>query len=194
MTTPTRLRIDHLPTPIGRLALVVDGVDKLCGVGFTDGEKKMDGRIHALAEDVAFELVPETNPGGVTELLRAYFEGDVAAIDRVPVTFGGTPFQRSVWNALREIPCGETWSYGKLARHIGKPAAVRAVGLANGANPVGIVVPCHRVIGADGSMTGYGGGIDRKKWLLAHENLPRTVPLKIQSPSELSDSSTTKMT
>ena len=169
MSTGIRLRLDHLATPIGRLALVVDADGNLCGVGFTDGEKKMDRQVRAFANDAALELVPEANPGGVTELLSAYFDGDLAAIDRVGVSFGGTPFQKSVWNALREIPCGETWSYGELARRIGKPAAVRAVGLANGANPVGIVVPCHRVIGADGSMTGYGGGIERKKWLLAHE-------------------------
>jgi methylated-DNA-[protein]-cysteine S-methyltransferase len=81
----------------------------------------------------------------------------------------GTDFQRTVWQALRRIPCGTTISYGELARRIGRPAAVRAVGLANGANPVGVVVPCHRVIGADGSLTGYGGGIERKRWLLAHE-------------------------
>src|SRR5207244_8999417 len=78
-------------------------------------------------------------------------------------------FQRQVWSALRQIPCGQTWSYGELACHIGRPKAVRAVGLANGANPIGIVVPCHRVIGKDGTLTGYGGGIERKEWLLAHE-------------------------
>jgi methylated-DNA-[protein]-cysteine S-methyltransferase len=81
----------------------------------------------------------------------------------------GTDFQRAVWKALCTVPCGQTLSYGALARRIGRPKAVRAVGLANGANPIGIVVPCHRVIGADGTLTGYGGGLDRKRWLLAHE-------------------------
>jgi methylated-DNA-[protein]-cysteine S-methyltransferase len=87
----------------------------------------------------------------------------------LPVQTAGTLFQREVWRALREIPCGSTVSYGKLAQQIGRPAAIRAVGLANGSNPIGVVVPCHRVIGADGSLTGYGGGIERKRWLLAHE-------------------------
>jgi methylated-DNA-[protein]-cysteine S-methyltransferase len=91
------------------------------------------------------------------------------AIDGLAVAARGTDFQRSVWRALRRIPCGETTSYGALAQRIGRPTAVRAVGHANGANPVSIVVPCHRVIGSDGSLTGYGGGIERKRWLLAHE-------------------------
>ena len=89
----------------------------------------------------------------------------------------GTPFQRAVWAALRRIPAGETLSYGQLAAQIGKPKAVRAVGLANGSNPVGVVVPCHRVIGADGSLTGYGGGLPRKLWLLEHEGA-RLAPAK----------------
>jgi methylated-DNA-[protein]-cysteine S-methyltransferase len=169
MNTPIRLRLDHLDTPIGRLVLVADGEARLCAVGFLGGEKRMDRQVRAYADDPAFELVPESDPGGITSALRAYFDGELTAIDRVPVAVGGTPFQKSVWGALREIPCGETWSYGQLARRIDNARAVRAVGLANGANPVGIVVPCHRVIGADGSMTGYGGGIERKKWLLAHE-------------------------
>ena len=95
-----------------------------------------------------------------------YFAGDVEAIDDIPVQTAGTPFQRSVWNELRNIPSGAAVSYGKLAEQIARPKAVRAVGLANGSNPIGIVVPCHRVIGSDGSLTGYGGGLERKRWLL----------------------------
>ena len=102
-------------------------------------------------------------------MLQRYFAGELAAIDTLPVQTGGTAFQREVWRALREIPCGGTVSYAELAERIGRPTAVRAVGLANGSNPVGIVVPCHRVIGANGSLTGYGGGIERKRWLLEHE-------------------------
>jgi methylated-DNA-[protein]-cysteine S-methyltransferase len=178
MTHPIRLRRDHLESPIGRLALVVDAESRLCAVGFMDGDQRMDRQVRACASDRAFALVAESNPAGVTAAFRAYFDGDLTALDALAVVTNGTPFQESVWKALREIPCGETWSYGDLARRIGKPAAVRAVGLANGANPVGIVVPCHRVIGADGSMTGYGGGIERKKWLLAHEKRAgRTLPL-----------------
>ena len=101
--------------------------------------------------------------------MQAYFAGELDAIENLPVETGGTAFQRQVWAALRQIPRGQTESYGELAARIGRPRAVRAVGLANGANPVGIVVPCHRVIGANGTMTGYGGGVDRKRWLLEHE-------------------------
>jgi methylated-DNA-[protein]-cysteine S-methyltransferase len=101
--------------------------------------------------------------------MRAYLAGRLDALDGLPVDAGGTPFQALVWAALRTIPPGQTWSYKALAERIGRPAAVRAVGLANGANPVGIVVPCHRVIGAGGSLTGYGGGLPRKRWLLEHE-------------------------
>ena len=90
-------------------------------------------------------------------------------IDTLKVATGGTEFQRTVWAALRGSPCGATWSYAQLARQIGRPSAVRAVGHANGSNPISIVVPCHRVVGANGTLTGYGGGLARKRWLLAHE-------------------------
>lgn len=100
--------------------------------------------------------------------LGAYFAGTLTAFD-LPLAPRGTPFQHRVWRALLEIPYGETVSYAEIARRIGAPDAVRAVGAANGRNPVSIVVPCHRVIGANGALTGYGGGIERKRWLLAHE-------------------------
>ncbi|MEP7053460.1 MAG: methylated-DNA--[protein]-cysteine S-methyltransferase, partial [Pseudomonadota bacterium] len=102
--------------------------------------------------------------------LESYFAGELAAIDQVETLTTGTDFQRDVWRALRSIPTGRTLSYGALASKIGRPAAVRAVGLANGANPIAIVVPCHRVIGANASLTGYGGGIERKRWLIEHES------------------------
>ena len=114
---------------------------------------------------------------GATSALDAYFNGELAAIDGLAVSLVGTPFQVLVWSALQSIPCGETASYGDIARRIGKPNAVRAVGGANNRNPIGIVVPCHRVIGADGSMTGYGGGVERKRWLLAHEQRQRTLQM-----------------
>jgi methylated-DNA-[protein]-cysteine S-methyltransferase len=101
--------------------------------------------------------------------MGSYFKGDIAVIDTLPVETTGTPFQRSVWQALRKIRRGTTISYAELARRIGNPRAVRAAGLANGQNPIGIVVPCHRVIGSNGTLTGYGGGLPRKKWLLEHE-------------------------
>jgi methylated-DNA-[protein]-cysteine S-methyltransferase len=112
--------------------------------------------------------------------------GHTAVLDSLEVETAGTPFQRTVWHALREIPAGATMSYGALAKRIGRPSAVRAVGLANGANPIGIVVPCHRVVGADGSLTGYGGGLERKRWLLAHEARAAASELPLWShPREL---------
>lgn len=117
-----------------------------------------------------FTLTPAKNPGGLSAALARYFKGDLKAIDKLATDTGGTEFQRKIWRELRRIPCGKTISYAELAKRIGKPAAIRAAGLANGANPVSIVIPCHRVIGSGGSLTGYGGGIHRKQWLLAHEH------------------------
>src|SRR5205085_7604314 len=103
-------------------------------------------------------------PRAIRAAIEAYSDGDLAAIDKLPVKTGGTPFQREVWRLLRLIPAGKTTTYGKLAARLGAPNAARAVGMANGANPIGVIVPCHRVIGADSSLTGYGGGIARKEW------------------------------
>jgi methylated-DNA-[protein]-cysteine S-methyltransferase len=161
--------LDHVRTPIGRFALVADEEGRLRAAGFTDGHARMERSLR-IGSGCDRPLVPASNPGGLSAALAAYFDGDLSVLDRLPVETGGTPFQRDVWRALRRIPCGETRSYGQLAREIGRPKAVRAVGLANGSNPIGVVVPCHRVIGSDGSLTGYGGGIERKQWLLAHEH------------------------
>jgi methylated-DNA-[protein]-cysteine S-methyltransferase len=163
MHDTAELRIDRLRTPLGPLAIVVDARGCLRAVGWFDGHARMQRLLGGAP------LVEERDPAGRTSALARYFDGDLDAIEGLPVAFSGTDFQRRVWTRLREIPCGETWSYAELARRIGNPRAVRAVGLANGANPVGIVVPCHRVIGADGSMTGYGAGVERKRWLLEHE-------------------------
>jgi methylated-DNA-[protein]-cysteine S-methyltransferase len=157
---------DEVESPIGKVIFAVrDG--KICALGFEEHwptlEKGLERRLGGV------ELVRRNDPEGFSERLRAYFRGDVATIDSIPVDPAGTPFQLQVWSALREIPCGRTLSYGELARVIGKPESVRAVGAANGQNPISIVVPCHRVIGADGKLIGYGGGIERKRWLLAHE-------------------------
>jgi methylated-DNA-[protein]-cysteine S-methyltransferase len=111
----------------------------------------------------------------VTEQIDAYFSGELTDFD-IPLRMEGTEFQREVWSGLREIPYGVTISYGELARRVGRPGASRAVGLANGRNPIAIVVPCHRVIGSDGQLTGYGGGIDRKIWLLDHEQASYKTP------------------
>ena len=123
------------------------------------------------------ELELACDPSGLTSAIRSYFAGDLNAIDVLPVEPAGTPFQREVWRGLREIPCGTTVSYAKLAERIGRPSAVRAVGLANGSNPIPVVIPCHRVIGSSGSLTGYGGGIERKRWLLEHEKQARQLRL-----------------
>jgi methylated-DNA-[protein]-cysteine S-methyltransferase len=117
----------------------------------------------------AITLTAAAAPATARQQLHAYFSGDLAALGAIPVATGGTPFERAVWAGLRTIPPGVTISYAELARRIGRPAAMRAVGAANGANPIGIVVPCHRVIGAGGALTGYGGGLHRKQWLLRHE-------------------------
>ena len=117
----------------------------------------------------AFVAGPATDAADVVRRLAAYFAGELDALAPIAVDPAGTDFQRRVWGALRQIPPGRTMSYGELARAIGSPAAVRAVGTANGANPIAIVVPCHRVIGGDGRLSGYAGGVERKRWLLAHE-------------------------
>ncbi|HEY1692581.1 MAG TPA: methylated-DNA--[protein]-cysteine S-methyltransferase [Polyangiaceae bacterium] len=167
---PQRLFLERMKTPIGVLALVAGEDGRLHGTGFLVGHAHMERGVSALVNRPGTTLEEGRCPGDVRDAMERYFAGELAALDTIRVvTDVGTEFQRDVWKMLRRIPCGETWSYGELARRIGRPAAVRAVGLANGANPIGVVVPCHRVIGSDGSLTGYGGGIERKRWLLAHE-------------------------
>jgi len=160
------LYIDKLASPIGEVRIVSDGVN-LRALDFEDYEQRMNDLLERHYGDVVF--AKKTNPGGATDVMRAYFDGDISAIESLKVANNGSEFQQTVWYMLRKIPAGKTWSYGQLAEAIGKPTASRAVGLANGSNPIAIVVPCHRVIGANGSLTGYGGGLSRKKWLLAHE-------------------------
>lgn len=170
MRAPEHRFIDHLDTPIGRLFLVADEQGRLHACGFHDGHARMERWLATRSAGAAAGgLIQRADPSGLTSALRRYFDGELSALDGVPVAITGTAFQARVWHALREIPCGHTWSYADLARHIGSPKAVRAVGLANGANPIGIVVPCHRVIGSNGTLTGYGGGVERKRWLLEHE-------------------------
>jgi methylated-DNA-[protein]-cysteine S-methyltransferase len=125
-----------------------------------------------------FALERQPDPNGFTHRLRRYFDGNAAALDPIQVETGGTLFQQSVWLALREIPLGTTISYGELAARIGRSSAARAVGSANSLNPVGIVLPCHRVIGSSGALTGYAGGMHRKQWLLDHERAMATVGMR----------------
>jgi methylated-DNA-[protein]-cysteine S-methyltransferase len=163
------LLIDRIETPIGELLLVADAAGNLRAIDWAEFVLRMQRfmRLHYGKDGFRFQTA--RNPHGLRDKMERYFAGDVGAIDDIPVQTAGTPFQRSVWSELRKIPGGSPISYGKLAEQIARPKAVRAVGLANGSNPIGIVVPCHRVIGSDGSLTGYGGGLERKRWLLDHE-------------------------
>jgi methylated-DNA-[protein]-cysteine S-methyltransferase len=169
MREPLQLLFDELDTPIGTLFLAADIEGRLRAVDWSDHDGRMRHLMRLHYGKGGFELQRVANPHGFTSAMRSYFDGDTQILDQLPVATGGTPFQREVWSALRSIPAGQTQSYGELAARIGRPKAVRAVGLANGANPTGIVVPCHRVIGAKGQLVGYGGGLNRKQWLLAHE-------------------------
>jgi methylated-DNA-[protein]-cysteine S-methyltransferase len=163
------LLVDRLDTPIGEMSIVADREGNLRAVDWADRETRMFRflRLHYGAD--GFRLEPARDPGGLSLAIGRYFAGEFTAIDALPVKTNGTPFQCEVWCELRSISWGTTITYTELAKRIGRPAAVRAVGFANGSNPVGVVVPCHRVIGADGTLTGYGGGIERKAWLLKHE-------------------------
>lgn len=153
-------------SPCGELT-VVTREGRLVGLGFADGDARLR---HSLERRFGTPPKAGAAPRAITRALGAYFEGELGALDDIPVDGGGTPFQQRVWRALRRIPAGDTVAYRDLARTIGSPDAVRAVGAANGANPIGIVVPCHRVIAADGTLHGYAYGLERKRWLLRHES------------------------
>lgn len=168
MPTPSpRLILDRAPSPIGEMLLVTDQDGRLRAADFHDHKDRLH-RLLRLHYGQA-PLASGPAPAAIRTALAAYFDGDLAALSAIPWATGGTAFQESVWRALGEVAAGTTLTYAGLAARIGRPAAVRAVGAANGANPLSIVVPCHRLVGADGSLTGYGGGIERKAWLLAHE-------------------------
>ncbi len=169
MSNVLHLLIDRIETPIGELLLVADDAGKLRALDWADYEPRMLRLLRLHYGKDGFHLEPAHNPHGMRDAINRYFAGDLEAINDIPVQTAGTAFQRSVWNELRKIPTGAPVSYGTLAKQIARPKAVRAVGLANGSNPIGIVVPCHRVIGSNGSLTGYGGGLERKQWLLEHE-------------------------
>ena len=162
------MKIDtaRMDSPIGPLAIAA-GPGGICAVDLGADLSRLRRAVGARAGGV--EWREGRDAGGAVRALTSYFEGRLDALDSLPVDPSGTPFQRRVWLALRDIAAGTTWSYSRLARVIGSPEAVRAVGAANGANPLPLILPCHRVIGADGSLTGYGGGLDRKAWLLRHE-------------------------
>jgi len=168
----------RLASPLGPLCAITDADGTLHALEFADDDARLHRLFHRHHGDAA--ITDGAPPAALAQALAAYFAGHLGAIDALPVARIGTPFQQAAWAALRCIPAGQTRSYAAQAAAIGKPSATRAIGLANGANPIGIIVPCHRVIGANGALTGYAGGMARKAWLLAHEGaIPRDPPLPV---------------
>jgi methylated-DNA-[protein]-cysteine S-methyltransferase len=161
------LRLERHPSPVSPLLLVTDNDGVLRALDFAECEARMLRLLREHYGDVT--MTKANSPPALIEALETYFAGNLDALDILETATGGTPFRRQVWQALRTIPPGTTQSYGQLAARIGRPTASRAVGSANGANPIAIVVPCHRVIGANGTLTGYAGGLGHKTWLLEHE-------------------------
>ena len=163
------LHVEQLSSVLGPMLLLTDDQQNLRMVDWVDCQERMDRLLRRQYGLGRTRTVPSSRRTAARDAMEAYFSGDLTAIDRLPVANGGTDFQREVWAALRTIPAGQTCSYGQLAAAIDRPKAVRALGLANAANPIAIVVPCHRVIGANGALTGYRSGLARKRWLLDHE-------------------------
>lgn len=159
--------LDEFDSPLGEIVLA-GSAEALCALDFGDCRERM----HRLLRRhwPAAELERKPGFGGFRERIEAYLTGDLESLAAVRTDSRGTEFEESVWNCLRTLKAGTTASYGELAVRLGRPGAARAVGRANSQNPVALVVPCHRVIGGDGSLTGYAGGLERKKWLLAHES------------------------
>lgn len=160
---------DKIATPIGPLWILCDEQYRLRAVEWEAHSDRMEQLLDVHYRSEGYERVAAANPGGLSDKLRNYFDGDLDVINNLPGETAGTPFQREVWQVLRTIPIGQVMHYGELAERLGRPGAARAVGAANGANPISIVVPCHRVIGRNGTLTGYAGGVQRKEWLLRHE-------------------------
>jgi methylated-DNA-[protein]-cysteine S-methyltransferase len=162
-----QLLLDEVTTPVGKMVMLSDENDVLYAMDFGSFRACTRSLIARRFDDP--KIVRSKRPSSNVARLRAYFSGDLTAFDGVRLALRGTPFQLAAWAALRKIPAATTASYADVARAIGRPKAVRAVGAANRANPIAIVVPCHRVVGSDTSLTGYGGGLERKRFLLAHE-------------------------
>ncbi|GAC1436639.1 MAG: methylated-DNA--[protein]-cysteine S-methyltransferase [Solirubrobacteraceae bacterium] len=156
-----------LPTPVGEVGVWADLDERVLFCEFVEDPQRAP---RALARRFGrASLRVREHPVSATAALAAYFDGDPGPLDAVHVDTGGTPFQAELWAALRDVPLGQTISYGALAARLGRPGGARAVGMTSGRNPVGIVLPCHRVIGADGALTGFAAGLERKRWLLEHE-------------------------
>lgn len=161
-----RLLAQHLATPVGEITLVTYEAE-LMALSFAGRDQEL--RTYLERRISGYELQPATHESLSAKKILAYFNGELHALGELEVSPRGTEFQQSVWTALRDIQPGTTASYGEVAGAIGNPGASRAVGLANRHNPIALVVPCHRVIGANGKLTGFAGGIERKAWLLEHE-------------------------
>lgn len=162
-----QLLLDRYESPLGQILLITDANGLVRALDYADYESRMRRLIRLHFGDSP--LVPGSAPAAIILSLDAYFAGDFTALDSIATAAAGTNFQRDVWRALRAIPPGTTQTYGQLGVALGRPTAARAVGAANGANPIAIIVPCHRVVGSAGALTGYAGGLARKEWLLRHE-------------------------
>lgn len=162
------LFLDQIDSAIGTILVITDE-DHLCAIEFQDCQPRIMTWLSKRFG--AFELKPVQNRSEIADRIQAYLDGEYHCLDNISVDPGGTLFQQQVWTALRQIPVGTTITYGQLAARLGKQSASRAVGLANSQNPISIVLPCHRVIGANGQLTGYAGGLVRKRWLLEHEGV-----------------------
>lgn len=161
------LLVDYIPSPIGEIVIVVD-CDRLCSLDFGDYPERMLKLLRHRYGEVRLQQAHD--PHGFSSRIQDYFAGDYDGLLMVPVSTGGTHFQQQVWSALRDIPVGQTLTYAQLAARIGRPTAARAVGMTISLNPVALVLPCHRVVGCNSSLTGYAGGLERKRWLLGHEH------------------------
>jgi methylated-DNA-[protein]-cysteine S-methyltransferase len=168
-TRPETFGLDRLPTPIGVALLVTDSDGALRALDWEDYEPRMKELLRRQYGVVV--LQDARSPQAIRAALSGYFKGDLDRLDTIKWRIAGTPFQRQVWTALPKIPPGRTMSYGALAAKLDRPNAMRAVGHANGSNPISVVLPCHRLIGANGSLVKYGGGLERKRWLLRHEGV-----------------------
>lgn len=168
-TNATALLSGTIDTPIGAIAVLEDQAGALFMVEFSDCEHRIERWLRRRFDSGRYVLAPGFLSVGIRDIFGAYFDGDVSILRDIPLRLDGTPFQNEMWTALRGIEPGETLAYGAFAERLGRPQSARAVGHANGANPLSIVVPCHRLVGSDGALTNYGGGIERKRWLLDHE-------------------------
>jgi len=166
---PVSFGLGRLTTPIGTALLVTDAEGALRALDWHDYESRMRELLRLHYGEV--ELSDRPAPAHMRTALSRYFDGDLGQLSNIAWRIAGTPFQQKVWTALAKIPAGTTMSYGAMAAKIDMPKAIRAVGHANGSNPISVVLPCHRLIGADGSLVKYGGGLDRKRWLLRHEGV-----------------------